>query len=71
MHTVYQSTDEFGHILRTVRISHAGQNGPDSYRGIVIADRQVLFTTRTVPCKEAVFRKLVAFTASRNAAAPV
>ena len=66
MHTIYQTTDEFGHVLRTVKVPRRGDRVGHAYQGLVIMGREVLFKTRETASKEAVMRKLQAYVANKN-----
>ncbi|NIZ02406.1 hypothetical protein [Thalassospira lucentensis] len=62
MRTIYQSTDDFGHTLRALKITPEGYKDP-VYLGLVIQDREVLFRTREISSRELVLQKIKEFVA--------
>ena len=66
MRTIYQSTDDFGHTLRALKLIKEGHNDP-VYMGLVIQDREVLFRTRENSSREFVLQKIKEFVASNAA----
>jgi hypothetical protein len=66
MRTIYQSTDEFGHSLRALKMIRDGSSDP-VYMGIVIQDREVLFRTRENSSRDFVLEKIKEFVAGNTA----
>jgi len=66
MRTIYQSTDDFGHTLRALKMTKEGHNDP-VYLGLVIQDREVLFRTRENSSRDFVLQKIKDFVAGNAA----
>ncbi|RCK27097.1 hypothetical protein TH8_03915 [Thalassospira profundimaris] len=66
MRTIYQSTDDFGHTVRALKLIKEGHNDP-VYMGLVIQDREVLFRTRENSSREFVLQKIKEFVAGNAA----
>ncbi|MBC07946.1 hypothetical protein [Thalassospira sp.] len=66
MRTIYQSTDDFGHTLRALKMTKEGHNDP-VYMGLVIQDREVLFRTRENSSRDFVLQKIKEFVAGNAA----
>lgn len=60
MRTIYQSTDDFGHTLRALKMTKEGHSNP-VYMGLVIQDREVLFRTRENSSRDFVLQKIKDF----------
>ncbi|MDP2698051.1 hypothetical protein [Thalassospira sp.] len=67
MRTVYQSTDETGHTLRTLKFQREDIETP-LYQGIVIREREVLFRTRESASRDFVLQKIKDFVAAHRPA---
>ncbi|RCK51193.1 hypothetical protein TH25_09445 [Thalassospira profundimaris] len=65
MRTVYQSTDDYGHVLRTLKLQHEDRTDP-VYLGLVIREREVLFQTRESASRDFVLQKIKDFVASNT-----
>ncbi|OSQ38985.1 hypothetical protein [Thalassospira mesophila] len=65
MRTVYQSTDDHGHVLRTLKLQNEDHPNP-VYLGIVIREREVLFQTRESTSRDQVLQKIKEFVAAHR-----
>ncbi|MCC9622731.1 hypothetical protein LPB41_13610 [Thalassospira sp. MA62] len=65
MRTIYQSTDDFGHTLRALKVKRDGHKEP-VYLGLVTYGREILFRTRENSSRDIVLQKIKDFVASQS-----